>query len=427
MTKHITEALDGAAGVAKATGPGRIRVGLITPGWGSSGYYAADVLEAAATDKVFPAGTHIYFDHPSASEHADRPERSVRDLAATLSEDARWDGEGLVAEAEVVGPYRELLTDPTFTAAVGMSIRAAAETSVGEADGRQGVIVDRITEGLSVDLVTRAGRGGRVLEVLESAGVRMAVESTTDEVRDALEKALAGSDRYVMDHDPDEAVAYIRTYGAPDPAPAPRVHAVPYTYDGTTATLDWQNAREVRPVTRYEPLTGAPTNTPTATEGSSPVTPAGDTTTTESQEDTMPQIEEGRLAQLEEAAGRADKAEATARDAVARAEAAEARLQAMTRANDARAVIDAVEADKGVQFTVLERRGLMADLPATDDGGLDADTLRGAVVEAADVKAATVTESRAYGFGAAHLSESGASDAPDVDSLFASTFNREEA
>lgn len=422
MTKHITEALDGAAGVAKATGPGRIRVGLITPGWGSSGYYAASVLEAAATEKVFPAGTHIYFDHPSASEHADRPERSVRDLAATLSEDARWDGEGLVAEAEVVGPYRELLTDPTFTSAVGMSIRAAAETSVGEADGRQGVIVDRITEGLSVDLVTRAGRGGRVLEVLESAGVRMAVEATTDEVRDALEKALDDADRYVADHDPDESVAYVRGYGAPTPT----VHAVPYTYSGTTATLDWAAAYEVRAVTRYEPLTGAPTNTPTATVGSSPVTPAGETTT-ESQEDTMPQIEEGRLAQLEEAAGRADKAEATAREATARAEAAEARLQAMTRANDARALIDAVEADKGVQFTVLERRGLMADLPATDDGDLDTDTLRGSVAEAADAKASTVTESRSYGFGAEHLAESGAGDAPDIGGLFAATFNREEA
>lgn len=66
--QQITEALDGAAGRARPSTPGHIKVGLITPGWGSSGYYAAEVLESAAADRVFPAGTHIYFDHPSASE-----------------------------------------------------------------------------------------------------------------------------------------------------------------------------------------------------------------------------------------------------------------------------------------------------------------------------------------------------------------------
>lgn len=179
----------------------------------------------------------------------------MRDLAATLTQDAHWDGEGLVAEAEVIGPYRELVTDPVFTRSVGMSIRAAAETSVGEAEGRQGVIIDRLTEGLSVDLVTRAGRGGSVLQVLESARAAVA-EATPDEVRDALTRAVAADPTrrgYVRDHDPDEHAAYVHQYEAEGEGD---LHAVPYAYDGTTATLDWANARPVRAVTRYEPLDG---------------------------------------------------------------------------------------------------------------------------------------------------------------------------
>lgn len=179
----------------------------------------------------------------------------MRDLAATLTQDAHWDGEGLVAEAEVIGPYRELVTDPVFTRSVGMSIRAAAETSVGKAEGRQGVIIDRLTEGLSVDLVTRAGRGGSVLQVLESARAAVA-EATPDEVRDALTRAVAADPTrrgYVRDHDPDEHAAYVHQYEAEGEGD---LHAVPYAYDGTTATLDWANARPVRAVTRYEPLDG---------------------------------------------------------------------------------------------------------------------------------------------------------------------------
>ena len=166
MTTNLVET---AATAPAVTGPGRIKVGLITPGWGSSGYYSDKVLENAAADRVWPAGTHIFFDHPSESEIHDRPERSVRDLAAVTTEDATWDGTGLVAEAKVIGPYRDLVTDDVFTEAVGMSIRASAETTTGEAGGRKGVIVSRLIEGQSVDLVTRAGRGGKVLAVLESA------------------------------------------------------------------------------------------------------------------------------------------------------------------------------------------------------------------------------------------------------------------
>ena len=173
----LTEARPEAT-VTETGAAGRLSVQLINPGWGSSGYYAAGVLEAAAADRVFPAGTHMYLDHPSETERYDRPERSVRDLAAVLTEDARWDGTSLVASVQVLGPHRELLTDPAVAEAIGVSIRAAAEvTEGGEAEGRRGRIIDRLTEGVSVDFVTRAGRGGRILQVLESARSRPVQEA----------------------------------------------------------------------------------------------------------------------------------------------------------------------------------------------------------------------------------------------------------
>ncbi len=76
MRVTLSEARTFAEAATPAEGPGRLLVQLITPGWGSSGYYSEDVLEAAGRDRVFPAGTHMYIDHPSESETFDRPERT---------------------------------------------------------------------------------------------------------------------------------------------------------------------------------------------------------------------------------------------------------------------------------------------------------------------------------------------------------------
>jgi hypothetical protein len=158
-----------AEALQPADGAGRFLVQLITPGWGSSGYYPQDVLESAARDRVWPAGTHMYLDHPTESETYERPERSVRDLAAVTVENARWDPTrgALVAEARVFSPWRQPLAE--MLDVIGVSIRGAAEGEMGEAEGRRGRVFTRLVEGTSVDFVTHAGRGGKVLQVLESA------------------------------------------------------------------------------------------------------------------------------------------------------------------------------------------------------------------------------------------------------------------
>ena len=163
-TVTITEA---AAQEARATGEFPIQ--FISPGWGSSGYYSPETLAEAAAERVIPAGTHMYADHPTRDEHNARPERSIKDLMAVTTEDARLSPSGaLVGRARVVPqwqPFVEAVRDH-----IGVSIRGdAKDIREGEAEGRKGRIIEGLAHVHSVDFVTRAGRGGRVLQLLESA------------------------------------------------------------------------------------------------------------------------------------------------------------------------------------------------------------------------------------------------------------------
>ena len=397
MPTEITEAFSGAAETA---GPGRIKMRLISPGWGSSGYYSPQVLENAATDKVWPAGTHIYFDHPSESEIHDRPERSVRDLAAVTTEDATWDGAGLVAEAKVIGPYRDLVTDDVFTEAVGMSIRASAETTTGEAGGRKGVIVSRLVEGQSVDLVTRAGRGGKVLAVLESARAE-ARETLAGETRDMLAQALDGNG-WVVDFDPDKStVVYRREWREGDEYRSEMLRAT-FTVNGTNATVN-DDGVPVRQQVTYVPTAATGDATETTSQAPSVPAPAGQSTNTqESEEDTMPQIEEARLRQLEADAGRVQTAD-TERD-TALAEVARYRARETARPIAAQVVGESDSLPTTTQTRVVE--SVLADLPTPDDGTLDETAFRTAVEAArtsAEAEVAQIAEAlgagKVTGFG----------------------------
>lgn len=142
---------------------GFMRIRIISPGWGSSGYYSPEVLKAAAP--LYKQGTHCYWNHPSRSEAHDRPERNLRDLAGVLAEDAQWSNSpepGLYARVQVFAPYRAVIKE--MAPYIGISHYAAGESKQGEAEGRRGDIITRITSVRSVDFVTVAGRGGAILE-----------------------------------------------------------------------------------------------------------------------------------------------------------------------------------------------------------------------------------------------------------------------
>jgi hypothetical protein len=168
---------------------GTIPVKIIEPGWGSSGYYPADVLERDGP-AVFRRGVQMFWDHPTQTEEAERPEGSLDKLAAELVSDARYDsdgiaGPGLYADAKVFGPYREAVDE--LAPHIGVSIRALGRAVPGEAEGRKGQIVQQITAAKTVDFVTQAGAGGKIIEMFEAARRPAPDESQAEIVEEVIE------------------------------------------------------------------------------------------------------------------------------------------------------------------------------------------------------------------------------------------------
>lgn len=424
MTTQIRER---RAVEATTTGKsGRLKIGLISSGWGSSGYYSDRVLENAASAKVFPAGTHMYFDHPSESEMYDRPERSVRDLAAVLETDGVWDPElhTIVGEAQVFGPYVELLTDEHFAKAIGTSIIATAETTTGEAEGRKGTIISELIEGKSVDFVTHAGRGGSILAVMESRRpervVQRAVahgvaEATANETQEQLSKtvrAAYGGDRtYAWVRDFDDSNVWFTVEDESSTA----LYQQAYTLDANErATLDGDPV-EVRATTVYVPVTTQ------AQEGADPnvPAPAGRTTPNpESEEDNMGtiQVDEAEHGRVTEAAGRVPELETQLAESNRERDAARAERDQLRREAAANRIIDAATGS----FTALERRGLLAGLPVTEAGELDEAAFTTAVTEAAAERAEAHGAGRPRGFGQGAEGGSAVSEA-DFDAAMSGT------
>ncbi len=152
-------------------GDGTIPVKIIQPGWGSSGYYPAEVLERDGP-KIFKKGTKMFWNHQTATEEAERPEGDLNHLAAELVSDARYQangpaGGGLYADAKVFEKYKPAVDD--LSSHIGVSIRAFGKAKQGEMEGREGVIIQELTKARSVDFVTAPGAGGQIVSLFEAA------------------------------------------------------------------------------------------------------------------------------------------------------------------------------------------------------------------------------------------------------------------
>jgi hypothetical protein len=154
---------------------GTVPIKIIAPGQGGTAYYPAEILERDGP-KVFTKGTHMYLDHPTMTEENERPERSVRDLVGALATDARYmaegpDGPGLYGDAAVIAPFRDALDE--LAPHIGVSIRALGSAPEGQVEGHTGPVLERFDSAISVDFVTAAGAGGKVLELMESVRGRI--------------------------------------------------------------------------------------------------------------------------------------------------------------------------------------------------------------------------------------------------------------
>jgi hypothetical protein len=106
--------------------------------------------------------------HPSAIEANDRPERDVHQLAGKLVSDAVFQENGLYADIQFYSHYAPIIAE--MAEDVGLSIHALGNAVEGEAEGRQGPIIESLVEDplTSVDVVTVAGAGGKFVALLES-------------------------------------------------------------------------------------------------------------------------------------------------------------------------------------------------------------------------------------------------------------------
>lgn len=318
MPKVLTERATGAARlIQEAAGGPRYRIRLIEgPRWGSSGYYTGEALDSAPA--AFADGTKVYLDHPTASDESERPERSLRDLVGSVSDVVR-ESDGAWGVLNVRPHMAELVESLASGGDLDMSIRATAEAKPGEVDGRRGLIITRFIEGRSVDLVTEAGAGGRVFELIESARANAPVEEATsndraDQLRRALNAAYGDPERdrfvWLREFDDVARVAFYEQGRA--------TWREPYTPadDDLSVSLDGDPI-EVRPVTTYHPVTSAG--------------PVGESSPANITKETAMEITEAKYAELTAAADRVTALEAERDSAIQRAEAAEADARKVTR------------------------------------------------------------------------------------------------
>lgn len=362
-----------AAGVLTGS---RQEITLITPGWGSSGYYSPAVLEQAAKDRVFPAKTQMHIDHDGEMSRYEQPAGSLTRFAAGLTEDARWEpnwvdpdkpGElpgRLVAEAKVMPNWREFLH--AASEFIGTSVSSSAAFAKGEVDGRKGNIVEAlIADPLNrVDYVTVAGRGGKISAVLESAN-RIVAETVADDVRQWLRAAVqathATGDNWAYLEAHNDQYVFFGTDGA--------TYQQAYTLNGVNVTLTGDPV-EVRRRVEYDPVTPA---TEAATD--SPANPAGvHENKKEAATMATTQIEEAELATLRESASRAVTVEAELTEAKQKLAAAES---ASTKATAERIIAEAF----GDTEAKATRRALLAEALGTET--FDPEALKANAIEAA--------------------------------------------
>ena len=223
-------------GSARGSGKRR-RAKLISADvWGSSAYYPADVLERDAA-QAFVAGTKMYENHLSDSELYERPGGDVSKMIGKLITNGTYEpdgeeGPGVYADVEFYDSYVDRINE--IGEDVGLSVYGSADYVEGEREGRYGRIVTRIVSVQSVDVVTKAGAGGKLVSIIESArsqaGTPIKTEGEQSMAELTKEDFSAGIDQLSKSFTEaiaavTEAVASRPEEPAPIPAPAGQVES----------------------------------------------------------------------------------------------------------------------------------------------------------------------------------------------------------
>ena len=191
----LTEAVKIDKGIA--------RVVVIEPGFNVSKetFYPEEVLKR---DFAVFEGAKMYADHPTDEEDEQRPERSIRDWVATLTNVAVDESGVVTGDATVIEPWLQNklanLRDKDMLSEMGISINAVGTASKGTIDGIDTNVVEKFITARSVDFVTEPGAGGVVTlyEADRKLDIDLAELSTLRERRPDLVTEIEDGIRVTM-------------------------------------------------------------------------------------------------------------------------------------------------------------------------------------------------------------------------------------
>jgi len=179
---------------------GRAQVIVIKAGFNATSdrYYPLEVLKR---DYGIFEGQKMYADHPTDAEDKARPERSIKDWVATLTE-VKCDDNGVVTGiAEVIEPWlmQKLasLRDKQMLSEMGISINAVGSATKGTIEGKETLVIEKLVAARSVDFVTEPGAGGIVTfyESDRTRDIDLVELATLKEKRPDLIKSIEASVR----------------------------------------------------------------------------------------------------------------------------------------------------------------------------------------------------------------------------------------
>ena len=185
ITLHETALLEKVGG-------NRFRVRIIQAGQGSSGTYTPEVL-AEYGPAAFPKGTHCYVDHGQGTI------RSVDSIAGRLDSDPVFEESDESLYATIRFTSRGMKVVEELKDDVGLSISASGQINE-----------DGIVESIdyyptnSVDIVSRAGANGKILDLLEAFD---AGRDTLDNEQKNVSEEAGADEREPMT--PDEIAAVV--------------------------------------------------------------------------------------------------------------------------------------------------------------------------------------------------------------------------
>jgi hypothetical protein len=222
---------------------------------GSSGYYPAETLLRDGP-KLFVKGTPMYLNHQTPEERAAMPFGRIQDYAGELAEDAYYDADGLYAEVEVFEHH--IPTIKALKDKIGISIRAQARTVAGTINGKSVPIVKEIVKARSADFVMRAGAGGKLVTILESAE-EVSENEEEGQVMDEATKELLEGLKASSDAQTAALTSLVESLKAPEEKVVEETAVNPLEVAKVLAAAELSEAATERVLERFEAHKGTKT------------------------------------------------------------------------------------------------------------------------------------------------------------------------